>query len=236
MRHNEGPRHNEGHLGHRVGWLRAMVLGANDGIISTAALLLGVAAANGTRSAVLTAGMAGLVAGAVAMALGEYVSVSSQRDSERSDIAKEQWELEHQADHELDELTAIYRAKGLEATLAREVAEALTEHDALRAHLRDELGIDGESLAKPFQAAWSSALSFSIGAAVPLVAASIAAKAARIGTVIGVAMVALVVLGYVGARVGGAQPGRPIARVVVGGAIAMAVTMLVGKAFGAAVN
>jgi VIT1/CCC1 family predicted Fe2+/Mn2+ transporter len=213
-----------------------MVLGANDGIISTAALLLGVAAATNTRSAVLTAGVAGLVAGAVAMALGEYVSVSSQRDSERSDIVKETWELEHQADHELEELAAIYQAKGLQPVLAREVAVALTEHDALGAHLRDELGIDGESLAKPFQAAWSSAVSFSIGAAVPLVAASLASKAARIGAVIAVTLVALVVLGYVGARVGGAGPGRPIARVVFGGAIAMAFTMVVGKLFGAAVN
>jgi VIT1/CCC1 family predicted Fe2+/Mn2+ transporter len=229
-------RHNERHLGHRVGWLRAMVLGANDGIISTAALLLGVAAADGTRSAVLTAGMAGLVAGAVAMALGEYVSVSSQRDSERSDIAKEAWELEHQADHELEELAAIYQAKGLQPVLAREVAVALTEHDALGSHLRDELGIDGESLAKPFQAAWSSAVSFAIGATVPLVAASIAAKSTRIVAVIGVALVSLILLGFVGASVGGARPGRPIARVVLGGAIAMAITMVVGKLFGAAVN
>jgi vacuolar iron transporter family protein len=213
-----------------------MVLGANDGIISTAALVLGVAAADASRAAVLTAGMAGLVAGAVSMAMGEYVSVSSQRDSERSDIAKEQWELEHQADHELEELTAIYRSKGLEPVLAREVAVALTEHDALGAHLRDELGIDGEALAQPFQAAWSSGLAFSIGAAVPMLAASLASKAARIGVVLSVALIALVALGYVGARVGGAAPGRPIARVVVGGAIAMAVTMLVGKAFGAAVN
>jgi VIT1/CCC1 family predicted Fe2+/Mn2+ transporter len=170
------------------------------------------------------------------MALGEYVSVSSQRDSERSDIEKEVWELEHQADHELDELTAIYRSKGLQPSLARQVAEALTEHDALGAHLRDELGIDHKALARPLQASWSSALSFAIGAAVPLVVAAVASKAARIGLVVGVALVALVVLGFVGARVGGAHPGRPIARVVIGGAIAMAVTMLVGKLFGAAVN
>jgi VIT family len=150
-------RHSEGHMGHRVGWLRAMVLGANDGIISTAALLLGVAAADASRSAILTAGMAGLVAGAVSMALGEYVSVSSQRDSERSDIAKETWELEHMADHELEELTAIYESKGLSSDLAAQVALELTAHDALAAHLREELGITADDLANPIQAAWSSA-------------------------------------------------------------------------------
>lgn len=212
-----------------------MVLGANDGIISTAALVLGVAAADSGRTAILTAGVAGLVAGAVSMGLGEYVSVSSQRDSERSDIAKETWELEHQADHELDELTAIYQSKGLEADLAREVAVRLTEHDALGAHLRDELGIERDDLAKPFQAAWSSTIAFSVGAAIPLLAAAIASAGMRIAAVIVVSLMGLVVLGYTGARLGGAQPGRPIARVVVGGAIAMGVTMLVGKIFGAAV-
>ena len=212
-----------------------MVLGANDGIISTAALLLGVAAANASRSAVLTAGMAGLVAGAVSMALGEYVSVSSQRDSERSDIAKETWELEHQADMELDELTAIYRAKGLDAGLAREVAVQLTEHDALAAHLREELGIHQDELANPLQAAWSSALAFGIGGSIPMVAAVFSSISARVGVILGVALVALVGLGYVRARAGGASARRPIARVVIGGAAAMAITMLVGKLFGAAV-
>lgn len=212
-----------------------MVLGANDGIISTSALLLGVAAADAERSAILTAGMAGLVAGAVSMGLGEYVSVSSQRDSERSDIAKETWELEHQADHELEELTGIYQSKGLTAELAREVAEQLTEHDALGAHLRDELGIERDDLARPFQAAWSSTVAFSVGAAIPLIAAAVASASTRIAAIIVVALLSLVVLGYTGARLGGATPGRPITRVVVGGAIAMAVTMLVGKLFGAAV-
>ena len=228
-------RHSAGHYGHRVGWLRAMVLGANDGIISTAALLLGVAAANSTRTAILTAGMAGLVAGAVSMALGEYVSVSSQRDSERSDIEKEKWELANQADHELEELTAIYRSKGLPHELAKEVAVQLTEHDALATHLLDELGISQDELAKPFQAAWSSALSFSVGASIPLVATALASASWRIATIIAVTMVALVGLGYIGARAGGAGPGRSIARVVIGGAIAMGVTMAVGWAFGAAV-
>jgi VIT1/CCC1 family predicted Fe2+/Mn2+ transporter len=213
-----------------------MVLGANDGIISTAALLLGVAAADASRTALLTAGMAGLVAGAVSMGLGEYVSVSSQRDSERSDIAKETWELEHQADHELEELAAIYQGKGLDQQLARQVAVQLTEHDALAAHLRDELGISSDDLAKPFQAAWSSTIAFSIGASVPLIATAVASSSVRILTIITVTLVALVGLGYTGARLGGAAPGRPITRVVVGGAIAMAVTMAVGKLFGAAVS
>lgn len=229
-------RHSEGHFSHRVGWLRAMVLGANDGIISTAALLVGVAAADSTRDALLTAGIAGLVAGAVSMALGEYVSVSSQRDTERTDIAKETWELTHQADHELEELTAIYQAKGLEHALAQEVAVQLTEHDALATHLRDELGISQDDLAKPLQAAWSSAAAFSVGASVPLAAAVFAGTSVRIPVIIGVTLVALVVLGFVGARAGGASIGRSIARVVVGGASAMAITMLVGWAFGAAIG
>jgi VIT1/CCC1 family predicted Fe2+/Mn2+ transporter len=213
-----------------------MVLGANDGIISTAALLLGVAAADATRSAILTAGIAGLVAGAVSMGLGEYVSVSSQRDSERSDIAKETWELANEAEHELEELTAIYQGKGLEHDLAHEVAVALTAHDALGAHLRDELGIDHKELAKPFQAAWSSTAAFSIGAAVPLIATAVASASMRVATIIAVTIVALITLGYTGARLGGAAPGRPIARVVFGGILAMAVTMAVGKLFGAAIG
>lgn len=229
-------KHREGHYTHRVGWLRAMVLGANDGIISTAALLLGMAAADASRSTLLTAGMAGLVAGAISMALGEYVSVASQRDTERSDIAKEKWELEHLADHELEELAGIYRAKGLSAELAQQVAVQLTEHDALTAHLRDELGIDQEDLAQPLVAAGSSAIAFGIGAAVPLVAAALAGFSARIGVILGVSVVALVVLGFTGARAGGAPPAKPIARVVTGGVAAMAITMLVGKLFGAAVS
>jgi VIT1/CCC1 family predicted Fe2+/Mn2+ transporter len=229
-------RHSERHLGHRIGWLRASVLGANDGIISTAALLLGVAAANSSRSAILTAGMAGLVAGAVAMALGEYVSVSSQRDSERSDIEKERWELDNLADHELDELTAIYAAKGLTNDLARQVAVQLTDHDALAAHLREELGITENDLARPLQAALSSASSFAVGAAVPLLAAALASQATRVAAIIGVTIVALVALGFTGAKLGGANPVRPIARIVIGGIAAMAFTMLVGKLFGAAVG
>lgn len=229
-------RHSEGHYSHRAGWLRAMVLGANDGIISTAALLLGVAAADATRDALLTAGMAGLVAGAVSMALGEYVSVASQRDTERSDIAKEQWELANLADHELDELTSIYRAKGLGPDLARQVAVELTAHDALGTHLREELGIVESDLARPLQAAGSSAAAFAVGASVPLVAAALASSSLRIGLIITVTLVALVVLGLVGARAGGASATRPIFRVVLGGIAAMAFTMAVGALFGAAVN
>lgn len=213
-----------------------MVLGANDGIVSTAALVLGVAAADSSRGAILTAGMAGLVAGAISMALGEYVSVASQRDTEKADIAKEKWELANMADHELDELTAIYRAKGLSPELAQRVAVELTEHDALGAHLRDELGIAEDDLAKPIQAAGSSALAFGIGAAVPLVAAALATSSMRIATVIVTSVVALTILGYVGARTGGAPAGRPIARVVIGGVAAMGITMLVGSLFGAAVG
>ncbi|MCB0984597.1 MAG: VIT family protein [Ilumatobacteraceae bacterium] len=229
-------KHREGHYTHRVGWLRAMVLGANDGIISTAALLLGMAAADASRSTLLTAGMAGLVAGAISMALGEYVSVASQRDTERSDIAKEKWELEHLADHELEELAAIYRTKGLSADLAQQVAVQLTEHDALTAHLRDELGIDQDDLAQPMVAAGSSALAFGVGAAVPLAAAALASISARIGVILGVSVVALVILGFTGARAGGAPPAKPMARVVLGGIAAMGITMLVGKLFGAAVS
>lgn len=226
----------ETHYSHRVGWLRAMVLGANDGIISTASLVLGMAAADSSRSTLLTAGMAGLVAGAISMALGEYVSVASQRDTESSDIAKETWELEFQADMELDELAGIYQSRGLTPDLAMEVAQQLTRHDALGAHLRDELGIDANALARPLQAAGSSAAAFAIGAAVPMVAAALASTSARIGTILATSMVALVVLGFTGARAGGAHPRRPIVRVLLGGLAAMAVTMLVGKLFGAAVS
>ena len=228
--------HLEGHYAHRIGWLRASVLGANDGIVSTGAILLGVAASGAERPALLTAGMAGLVAGSVAMAVGEYVSVSSQRDTERSDIAKETWELEHMADHEFDELVAIYVARGLDQGLAEQVAKQLTTHDALGSHLRDELGIVQGDLARPVQAAASSAASFAVGAALPLVAASLASKGARVGVILTVALVSLVALGFAGAKAGGSKPARPVVRVLVGGIAAMAFTMLIGKLFGAAVG
>ncbi|CAN5429617.1 VIT family protein [soil metagenome] len=225
-------RHPERHLVGRVGWLRASVLGANDGIISTAALLLGVAAAEANRNAILTAGIAGLVAGAISMALGEFVSVSSQLDAERADIAKETWELEHQADHELEELTAIYKTKGLSSKLAAEVAVQLTAHDALGAHLRDELGITRELLARPLQAAWSSAAAFSVGSSLPLIAVILASTSLRIISIVVLTLIALIGLGFAGARAAGVSPLKPIARVVVGGAVAMSATSLIGWLFG----
>lgn len=211
------------------------MLGANDGLISTACLVLGVAAADASRAAILTAGMAGLVAGAVSMALGEYVSVSSQRDSEQSDIAKERWELETMPEHELDELTAIYVDKGLSPTLARDVAVELTKKDALKVHLAEELGITDTTMANPLQAAVGSAFSFTVGSAIPLATIAIASANARIGTTIAITTLALGGLGWGGARFGRASTLKPTIRVVVGGLAAMGFTMLVGNLFGAAV-
>jgi vacuolar iron transporter family protein len=228
-------RHDEFHFGHRIGLLRAMVLGANDGIISTACLILGVAAANASRETIITAGVAGLVAGAASMAIGEYVSVSSQRDAEQADIAKEKWELEHTPEHELDELTEIYVAKGLSNQLARDVAVELTKGDALKAHMAEELGISHATMARPLQASVSSASSFSVGAAIPLVAAALASSSQRIATTIVVAVFALVALGVSSSKAGGAHPARPTARIVVGGLVAMAFTMAVGHFVGIAV-
>jgi len=232
------PPHKERHLSHRAGWLRATVLGANDGIISTAALILGVVAADATRSVVLTAGIAGLTAGALSMGLGEYVSVSSQRDSEQADIAKERWELDNVPERELTELTAIYQEKGLRHELAREVAEELTSHDALRAHLTEELGITESTLARPLQAMGSSTASFALGAALPLIATAVVPDSAstlfRIVVTVAVTVVALLILGVTGAVLGGARTARPTARVVLGGLAAMGLTMVIGKLFGTA--
>jgi VIT1/CCC1 family predicted Fe2+/Mn2+ transporter len=227
--------HDEDHSSHRIGLLRAMVLGANDGIISTACLVLGVAAATTERSAILTAGMAGLVAGAASMALGEYVSVSSQRDSEQSDIAKEKWELEHTPDIELAELAGIYRKKGLPQALAHEVAVELTKHDALKTHLAEELGIHEATRARPLQASVGSAGSFAVGAAVPLVAVALFSEVMRFTGTIAIVVLALVALGVSSSKYGGADPVRPVIRVVLGGLVAIALTMVVGKLFGAAV-
>jgi vacuolar iron transporter family protein len=227
--------HDEDHSSHRIGLLRAMVLGANDGIISTACLVLGVAAATAERSTILTAGMAGLVAGAASMALGEYVSVSSQRDSEQSDIAKEKWELEHTPEIELAELAGIYRKKGLPQALAQEVAVELTKHDALKTHLAEELGIHEATRARPVQASVGSAGSFAVGAAIPLIAVSLFTEAMRFTGTIAVVVLTLVALGVSSSKYGGAKPARPVLRVVIGGLIAIAVTMAVGKLFGAAV-
>ena len=228
--------HNEGHGGTRVGLLRAMVLGANDGIISTACLVLGVAAASASRSAILTVGLAGLVAGAASMALGEYISVSSQRDAEDANIAKEKWELANVPEHELEELTAIYVHKGLNPELARQVAEELTAGDALKVHLAEELGISEHSRAQPIEAMIGSAIAFAIGAAVPLLAIGISSTSNRIAVTIAIVVVALLGLGAAGARAGGAHPVRPIVRVVIGGLVAMAFTMAIGKLFGTSIS
>ena len=228
--------HLESHSANRVGVLRAMVLGANDGIISTACLILGVAAADATSGAILTAGLAGLVAGATSMALGEYVSVSSQRDSEDADIAKETWELEHQPDHELEELTSIYVAKGLPQALAHEVAVELTKNDALKTHLAEELGINEHTRAQPIQAAVSSAAAFTVGSAIPLVTAAVASDSGRIVATIIVVIATLAALGFISARFGRATAFKPTMRVVVGGLVAMGFTMLVGSLFGTAIG
>jgi VIT1/CCC1 family predicted Fe2+/Mn2+ transporter len=226
----------EKHFSQRIGLLRAMVLGANDGIISTASLILGVAAADATGHTVLVAGTAGLVAGAASMAIGEYVSVSSQRDSEQADIKKEIWELENTPERELAELTGIYQAKGLSHKLAREVAEELTAHDALSTHLAEELGISRHNLARPLQAAVSSAAAFSVGAGIPLLASSLANDASRIWVTIVVVFVALLGLGGSSAAFGGAHPAKPVLRIVLGGGAAMAFTMAIGSLFGATVG
>ncbi|NQW60238.1 VIT family protein [bacterium] len=228
--------HKEGHGVTRVGLLRAVVLGANDGIISTACLVLGVAAASASRDAILTVGLAGLVAGAASMALGEYVSVSSQRDAEDANIAKEKWELANVPEHELEELTAIYVHKGLSPELARQVAEEFTAGDALKIHLAEELGISEHSRAQPVEAMVGSAAAFAVGAAVPLVAIAVSSTSNRIVVTIAIVVVALLGLGAAGARAGGAHPVRPIVRVVLGGLVAIALTMAVGKLFGTSIS
>src|SRR5437868_7698417 len=204
----------EEHKSHRAGWLRAAVLGANDGIVSTASLVIGVAAATTSRTAVITAGVAGLVGGAMSMAAGEYISVSSQRDAEEADREIEAEALAQNYTAELHELAKIYEHRGVEPGLARLVAEQLMAHDELGAHMRDELGITEVSAARPFQAAWTSALAFSVGAGMPLTVALTVPRSARIGATGAVALVALVVLGSLGARAGGAPAGRGAARVV----------------------
>jgi VIT1/CCC1 family predicted Fe2+/Mn2+ transporter len=228
--------HNEGHGGTRIGLLRAVVLGANDGIISIACLVLGVAAASASRNAILTVGLAGLVAGAASMALGEYISVSSQRDAEDANIAKERWELANVPEHELEELTAIYVHKGLSPDLARQVAEEFTAGDALKIHLAEELGISEHSRAQPVEAMVGSAAAFAVGASVPLIAIAISSTSNRIVVTLAIVVVALLGLGAAGARAGGAHPVRPIVRVVLGGLVAIGLTMAVGKLFGTSIS
>ena len=231
MRHG---RHTERHQVGKLGWLRAAVLGANDGIVSTASLIVGVAAASGSSQAILIAGVAALVAGAMSMAAGEYVSVSAQSDSETADLARERRELVEETESEREELTRIYIGRGLEAGLARTVALQLMEHDALGAHARDELGISDLTAAKPLQAAVASAVSFAAGAALPLLAVMISPVAMLVPATVAVSLVCLVVLGVVSARTGGAQPLRAALRVLVWGGLAMGVTAVVGRLFGAA--
>jgi VIT1/CCC1 family predicted Fe2+/Mn2+ transporter len=216
----------------RLNWLRAGVLGANDGIVSVAAIVVGVAGATSAVAPILTAGIAGLVGGAVSMALGEYVSVSSQRDSQRALIAKERRELAELPDEELDELTGLYQAKGLSAETARRVALELTAHDALSAHLEAELGINEADVASPWQAAGASALAFLIGAVLPLLAILLPPASARVPVTFLAVLVALAVTGALGARIGGSPWLRPTLRVVIGGAIALAATFLIGTLLG----
>jgi len=225
-------RHRERHRGEHIGWLRAAVLGANDGIVSTASLVLGVAAAHGTHSSVLIAGIAGLVAGAMSMAAGEYVSVHSQADTEEADLQRERAELKADDKGEHKELTAIYIGRGLEPSLAKQVADQLMAHDALGAHARDELGIFETLRARPIQAAFASAGSFAVGAALPLVVAALVPDANLIVVVSGTSLVFLAVLGALAARVGGAAVLPGTIRVTFWGALAMGITAGVGALFG----
>ncbi|CAG4973056.1 MAG: VIT1/CCC1 transporter family protein [Lysobacter sp.] len=226
--------HPERHMASRIGWLRAAVLGANDGVISTASLMVGVAAAGASPAAVLTAGVAGLAAGAMSMAAGEYVSVQSQADTERADILRETRELETQPEVESAELVAIYRKRGLEHDLATQVAAQLMAHDPLGAHVRDELGITETLRARPVQAALASAAAFALGAALPI-ATSLAASADTVAWIMSTTVAALLGLGALAAYAGGAPKLRGAVRVAFWGALAMALTAGVGRLFGAAV-
>lgn len=228
-------RHIEKHRTHRIGWLRAAVLGANDGIVSTASLVLGVAAAGANSQGILVAGVAGLVAGAMSMAAGEYVSVSSQADTERADLARESKELAASPEHEHAELTAIYVKRGLDAALASSVATQLMQHDALGAHARDELGISDTLAARPVQAALASAGTFAVGAVLPLLIVLLFPVSALMWAVSGSSLLFLALLGSLAARTGGAPVISAVARVTFWGALAMALTAGVGALFGIAV-
>ncbi|WP_280265778.1 VIT1/CCC1 transporter family protein [Nocardia wallacei] len=220
--------HTQG-LAAKLNWLRAGVLGANDGIVSTAGLVVGVAAATTSTTPILTAGVAGLVAGAISMAAGEYVSVSTQRDSERALLSKEKRELAEEPDYELAELAEIYQRKGLSPQTARRVAEELSAHDAFAAHAEAELGLNPDELTNPWQAAFSSAVSFTCGALLPLLAILLPPVSWRIPVTVAAVLVALAVTGSISARLGGSNPRRATARVVIGGALAMAVTFAIGQ-------
>ncbi len=227
-------RHRESHRTHRTGWLRAAVLGANDGIVSTASLVLGVAASGASTQTILITGVAGLVAGAMSMAAGEYVSVSSQADTERADLARERKELADNPVQEHAELTAIYVKRGLDAALAASVATQLMAHDALGAHARDELGISDTLAAKPVQAGLASAATFALGAALPLAMVPLLAPAMLMGGVAGASLVFLGVLGFLAARAGGSPLLSSVVRVTFWGALAMGLTAGVGALFGVA--
>jgi VIT1/CCC1 family predicted Fe2+/Mn2+ transporter len=227
--------HPERHLVDRIGWLRAAVLGANDGIVSTASLIVGVAAAAATRNDVLIAGVAGLVAGAMSMAAGEYVSVSSQSDTEKADLARERDELRENAGFEREELAAIYVKRGVDPSLARHVAQQLMAKDALAAHAREELGISEMTAARPVQAALTSAASFTVGAAMPLLMVIISPASALVPIVSASSLAFLALLGAIGASAGGANVLRATARVTFWGALAMALTAVIGRFFGAVV-
>ena len=231
------PTHDEAHggaLGARLNWLRAAVLGANDGIVSTAGLVVGVAGATSDRSALLTAGLAGLLAGSLSMAAGEYVSVSTQRDSEKAALAQEKRELREQPEAELEELTELLEQRGLSRDVALEAAQQLTERDALRAHARVELGIDPDELTNPWHAAWASFLAFTAGALLPLLAIVLPPSGWRVPVTVVSVMGALVLTGWSSARLGAAAPGRAVLRNVGGGLLAMGVTYGVGVLLGAA--
>lgn len=227
-------RHTERHRTHRIGWLRAAVLGANDGIVSTASLIVGVAAADSSRGSILVAGIAGLVAGAMSMAAGEYVSVSSQSDTENADMERERMELATAGVHEHAELAAIYVERGLDVALADQVATQLMKKDALGAHGRDELGISDNLSARPVQAALASAATFAVGAAMPLLLVLAVPTSALVWTVSGSSLIFLALLGSLAARAGGSSVLRATVRVTFWGALAMAITAGVGALFGAA--
>jgi VIT1/CCC1 family predicted Fe2+/Mn2+ transporter len=228
---HDGEQHDQG-IGARLNWLRAGVLGANDGIVSTAGIVIGVAAATVERSAIATAGIAGLAAGAMSMAAGEYVSVSTQRDTEKALLAKEKRELREMPEEELEELTQIYQEKGLTPDLAAEVARQLTEHDALGAHAEAELGIDPNDLTNPWHAAWASMLAFTLGALLPLLAILLLPAAARIWVTAGSVVVALAFTGWGSARLGQAPVRPAVLRNIAGGMVAMAVTYGIGALVG----
>lgn len=221
-----------GAINTKLNWLRAGVLGANDGIVSIAGIVIGVAAAVGERGPIFTAGLAGLAAGALSMAMGEYVSVSTQRDTERALLDKERWELANYPEAELKELVGLYQAKGLSPQTAKAVAEELTAHDAFAAHIDIELGIDPDELTNPWHAAISSAVSFTVGAMLPLLTILLLPPAIRIPVTFVAVLIALAITGWVSARLGGANPIRATQRVVIGGALAMAITFAIGHLFG----